>query len=573
MIDSAAQTSAANAILILDVDQAITRAVLCDVVEGAARLVDVAETISTDGAPYHDMSIGISRALRQLEDQTGRRLLDGDTVISPSRSDGDGVDRVFVTGIPVEPNAIGMLSLERGELTHVIRSSVRRTISVLSEADDYFRWIQSSFSPTAVEAWIRDTKPGTLVLIAGDAPVEDWRAALEVIASTAPEYGATQGIIVGDDERQQVAAEVLDDSLELSGIDPSAYHPGEISSAIESELREQYASRLPEQEALSPFATGMFVDRLQGIESVAAFLHRRMGRRMAVLTAQSGTMLEVSSGQGALSVYRGDIDINASARSALQLPAQEIARWIPSQMTEDEIRHWLLNRALRPDVQVFGTFDRAVAGAVTREIVNHICGSAAVEDLLDIDLIILGREIVDVSGQDAVLVALDSLRTLPADGVVMLSVDRDGIVAALGAISAGEPVYAREVIENDFLSPLGSCIVFGGQSQTGNRIADVEIVTDEGDRRELSISWGEVRCIPLPEGRTADVTVTPVSSVSVGRYTAGEPVTFENDQTIHGGQFGIVLDGRGRPVSLPSDNESRISTLARWTDAFSREND
>src|SRR5690554_2501107 len=119
MIDTAGQNSIPNAILVLDIDQSITRAVLCDVVEGAARLVDVAETASTSAAPYFEMSIGISRAIRLLEDQTGRRLLENDSVITPSRPDGDGVDRLFVTGIPAEPNRIGMLSLDRGTLSHV----------------------------------------------------------------------------------------------------------------------------------------------------------------------------------------------------------------------------------------------------------------------------------------------------------------------------------------------------------------------------------------------------------------------------------------------------------------------
>ena len=573
MIDSAGHMSTPNAMLILDVDQSITRAVLCDVVEGAARLVDVGESLTTAGAPFFEMSIGINRAIRKLEEQTGRRFMENDAVISPSQPDGDGVDRVFITGIPIEPNRVGLLTLEEGDIAHVIRSSVRRTISVLSDASQYFRWAGTSFSPTAVEGWVRDSRPGTMILIAGNAPVDDWRAALEVIASTAPGFGATQGIVIGDEERQQVAAEVLEDALELSGIDPAAYHTSEISSAIEAELREQYVSRLPDEQALQAFTSGMFVDRMQGVESVSAFLHRRMGRKLAALGMQAGTMIEVSTTQGALSVFRGDVDINGSSRTLLQLPMQDIARWVPTQMTEDEIRHWLLNRALRPHTRLIGPTDRAIAGGAVRELVASVSRSAGVEDFLDADLVVLGREIMDMLADDTVLVVLDALRILPADGVAMLSVDRDGIIASLGAISAGEPDYAREVIENDFLSPLGSCIVFTGQSQPGNYAADVQIDTDEGERHEIRLNWGEVRCVPLPEGRTADVSITPASGISVGRFSPGDPVTFEGEQTVHGGQYGIILDGRGRPADLPADNESRINTLVRWSSALRGESE
>lgn len=573
MIDSAGHNSTPNAMLILDVDQSITRAVLCDVVEGVARLVDVGESFTTSGAPFHEMSIGINRAIRRLEDQSGRRLMENDAVLTPSQPDGDGVDRVFITGIPVEPNRIGLLTLEEGHLPHLIRTSVRRTISTLADSSQYFGWMQSSVTPTAVEGWVRDSRPGTIIVVAGEAPVDDVRAALEVIASTAPDFGATQGIIIGDEERQQVAAEVLDDALELSGIDPAAYELSEISSAIEAELREQYASRLPEEQALQAFTSGMFVDRMQGIESVSAFLHRRMGRKLATLGMQTGTLLEVSTSKGALSLFRSDVDINRGSRTLLQLPMQDIARWVPTQMTDDEIRHWLLNRALRPQTRLIGPTDRAIAGGAIRELVASVSRSAGIEDFLDVDLVVLGREIMDMLGDDTVLVVLDALRILPADGVAMLSLDRDGIIASLGAMSAGEPDYAREVIENDFLSPLGSCILFSGQSQPGNYLADVQVVTDEGERHEIRLNWGDVRCVPLPEGRTADVTITPASGISVGRFTPGDPVTFEGDETIHGGQYGIILDGRGRPAELPGDNESRINTLVRWSSALRGESE
>jgi hypothetical protein len=571
MIDSAGQISTPNTMLILDVDQAVTRTVLCDVVEGSARLVDVGEALTTAGPPFLDMSIGINRALRQLEEQTGRRLLDGDSIICPAQPDGDGVDRLFVTGVPLTPNRIGMLSLERGHVTHVIRSAVRRSLSILSDADVYFRWAGTSYSLTAIEGWLRDSQPGTLILIAGASSSDDWRAALEVVAGTAPAYGARSGIIIGDEQRQQIAAEVLEDSLDLSGIDPGAYELGEISSAIESELREQYVGRLPGVDALQAFSSGMFLDRIQAIESVAAFLHRRMGRRLAVMGMQSGTFIEIASQQGALTVYRGDLDISADASSLLQLPMTGLARWIPSQMTDDEVRHWLLNRSVRPQTRIFGPLDRRIAGAATRELISNVAISAGADEQLDVDLVVLGREFLDTLGEETVLVALDSLHILPTEGVVMLSIDRDGIIAALGALSAGEPDYAREVIENDFLSPLASCVVFGGSSQAGNRIADVEVVTDEDERYEFSITWGEVRCVPLAEGRTATVTITPVNEISVGRYVSGDQVTFSGDHAIHGGQLGIVFDGRGRPIDLPNDNETRVHLLNGWSGAFSGE--
>lgn len=568
MIDTMEQSATANAILVIDIDQITTRAVLCDVVEGLGRLVDVGEAATTSGPPFYETSIGINQAIRRLEDRTGRRLMDGDTVLAPVRPDGDGVDRLFVTGTPVPANRVGLLSLGQGELTHVLRSAVRRTVSELHEANEYFSWSGMPVTPTSVEGWMRDARPTTIILVAGDSGPQDWRATMEVVASMAPDLGGRQGIIVGDDDRQQVAAEVLEDTLELSGIDPAAYSPGDIASAIESELRDQYAASVQQESAFRPFSSGTFVDRVQSVENVTAFLHRRMGRNLAAMINQSGTLLEIATGRGAMSIFRADLDVNSSARTLLQIPTTDISRWVPFQMTDDEVRHWLLNRSLRPQTVITGDNDRQIAAGAVREMVSLAGRKAGLESDPDIDLILVGRELMQNAGSGGLLVALDALRPLPSDGVVMLSVDRDSIAGAVGSISVGEPDYAREVIENDFLSPLASCVVFQGEAQAGSQIAEIEIATDTGDRERMTLNAGEVLRFPLGEGRTAEVTVSPSASVGVGRYAAGEQVTYDGDRVLHGGSYGIVFDGRSRQSTLPVENDARLTALRQWEQAL-----
>lgn len=567
MNETTEQASGTNTVLVLDIDQAVTRAVLCDVVEGNARLVDVGEAATTSGMPFCDTSIGISQAIRRLEDETGHRLTEGDKVILPSRADGDGVDALFVTGTPVPAIRVGMLSHGTG-LSSVLGNAVRRTISTLHEASEYFSWTGTGFTPAALDGWMRDARPSTLLLIGQNLSLEDWRASLEVIASVAPELETAQGIIVADEQRQQVAAEVLDDILELSGIDPQAYQPTEIASAVESELRDQYAASLQREPALKPFSAATFVDRMQSIESVAAFLHRRMGRNLAVMLSQDGTLIELASERGAVSVYRSDLDINGQAKSLLQIDSPEISRWLTFQITEDEVRHWLLNRSLRPRTLLQGENDRGIAAGVMREMVLHAGRQAGLESAPDIDLIVLGRELLDLIGPGSVLVPLDSLRPVPADGVVMLSVDRDNVMASLGAISANQPDYAREVIENDFLSPLASCVVFTADARIGDEVARIDIKPDNGDQQNVVLKYGEIQRFPLEEGYTAEVTVRPAPNVSVGRYAAGEEVHYSDDRAIHGGEYGIIFDGRGRPVALPDDHEARVTSLTSWTRAL-----
>ena len=61
-----------------------------------------------------------------------------------------------------------------------------------------------------------------------------------------------------------------------------------------------------------------------------------------------------------------------------------------------------------------------------------------------------------------------------------------------------------------------------------------------------------------------DVTLTPEPGFRIGNHQPGERVEFTGDHTLFGGRVGIVIDARGRPVSIPDDPESRVTLLRAW---------
>ncbi|TLY20569.1 MAG: hypothetical protein E6K68_07705 [Nitrospirae bacterium] len=64
---------------------------------------------------------------------------------------------------------------------------------------------------------------------------------------------------------------------------------------------------------------------------------------------------------------------------------------------------------------------------------------------------------------------------------------------------------------------------------------------------------------PLGVGEEATVAMTPARSVDLG---AGKGVPV--DRRVRGGVVGVVLDGRGRPLRLPTKPEERVRALKRW---------
>ena len=69
--------------------------------------------------------------------------------------------------------------------------------------------------------------------------------------------------------------------------------------------------------------------------------------------------------------------------------------------------------------------------------------------------------------------------------------------------------------------------------------------------------------IELGIGETAEVEVSPVRGVDLG---GGSGKTVK--RTVKGGTVGIILDARGRPLTLPDEDEARREAVRRTIDAI-----
>ena len=69
--------------------------------------------------------------------------------------------------------------------------------------------------------------------------------------------------------------------------------------------------------------------------------------------------------------------------------------------------------------------------------------------------------------------------------------------------------------------------------------------------------------LPLDQEETGTITLTPARGIDLGEGP-GKKV----QRTVRGGTVGLILDGRGRPLSLPEDRASCQSTVQGWLDAL-----
>jgi hypothetical protein len=87
----------------------------------------------------------------------------------------------------------------------------------------------------------------------------------------------------------------------------------------------------------------------------------------------------------------------------------------------------------------------------------------------------------------------------------------------------------------------------------------VKMEMPDGETIEESLGFGEIKRIPLPEGREADAVVEPARGFDIGEEP-GHRATAK----IMGGVGGVILDGRGRPLQLPADDTARRELIKEW---------
>jgi hypothetical protein len=73
------------------------------------------------------------------------------------------------------------------------------------------------------------------------------------------------------------------------------------------------------------------------------------------------------------------------------------------------------------------------------------------------------------------------------------------------------------------------------------------------------LKMGELRLFPLGLNQKATIAMQPAKQIDLGQGL-GVPVTRE----LQGGVVGMMLDGRGRPLQLPADQQVRVAALTKW---------
>jgi hypothetical protein len=195
---------------------------------------------------------------------------------------------------------------------------------------------------------------------------------------------------------------------------------------------------------------------------------------------------------------------------------------------------------------------RDISEAFLQEVVGE-----AVIDMMRMDMIIGSGGVLSHAPR-RVQAAIMMVDAFAPEGITTLAVDSIFMMPHLGVLAGVHEEAAMQVFWRDCLVPLGTCIAPRGQSKIGDACMTVTVDSSRG-AQTFALRVGDLVRVPLDHGEEAQVSIDPSR-----RFDCGGGPGHRVTATVHGGEAGLILDGRGRPIVWPATDEQSRDLVSRW---------
>lgn len=566
----------AETILAIDLGSTNTRALLFDVVEGQYRFIGCGLAPSTANAPFRDIGIGFQNAVMDLQNTLGRTLIDDGALVMPSAPDGSGIDRLFVTYTAGPELRI----ITAGLLADVsLQSAQRLAATVSSKIAESIGLTDRRRTETQIDA-ILHARPDLIIFSGGadqgaSRSVAKLAELLLMVCRVLPQEQRPHILFAGN----QMLAKKIQDVF-------SRWTTVHIAPNVRPSIDTEDLS--PAQEILAELVTGFRSNQIGGMSLLAAqcsaqplpashalgrlvkFLSKAYDPAKGVLGIDIGSANTlVAAGKGGnLNLSAAAYGIGSSINRLLDAGAlEEIELWLPFAMPPQVIRDYLWQKHLFPGSLPYSTEALAIEQAAARVVLRLAMEQARAsqpEFGVSFEPILVGGSILSnapTPGQ-ALLMMLDGLQ--PA-GVSTVILDKYSLLPALGAIAGNNPLLPVQVLESSAFLNLGAIVCPLSNARFGTPILRVRLEYEKGSETQLEIRQGSLNMLPLQNGQPATLHLEPL------RRTVIDPAGSSgvNSIKVIGGLCGAVIDARGRPLSLPTEDTHRHELLNKWKQALS----
>lgn len=582
-------------ILATDCGSTTTKAILIEKRGNEFRLATRGEAPTTVEAPFEDVTRGVLNSVMEVEELSGVKLLDGETIIKPKRSEKEGTD----TYISTSSAGGGLQMMVAGVvLTMSAESAARAALGAGAIVMDVIASNDGRLPHEKIER-IRTLRPDMILLSGGvdGGTISHVVELAELIAAADPKprFGVGYSlpvIFAGNKDARELVLKTLKDKCALEVVEnirPVLERENLLPARnkIHDLFMEHVMAHAPGYRKLmewtdvpimpTPGAVGLLIENLGKSQGISVLGVDIGGATTDLFSVFQGIFNRTVSANLGMSYSISNVLAEAGERN--------IMRWLPMEMAAPEVRNRIRNKMIRPTTIPSTLEDLKLEQAIAREalrlaLVHHMSMAVGLKgvqqertisdafaqtrsgetlvNMMDLNLIVGSGGALSHAPRrsQAILMMLDAFQ--PA-GITRLTVDSIFMMPHLGVLTEVYPEAAYEVFEKDCLVHLGTCIAPAGTGKEGQRCVNVKVVKKDGKELEASVNFGDIVTLPLPVGESAQAIINPERGLDVG---AGPNKTVE--AKVEGGLSGIIIDCRGRPLVLPADDKKRMESLRKW---------
>jgi uncharacterized protein (TIGR01319 family) len=594
-----------NSILATDCGSTTTKAILIEHINGQYRLTFRGEAPTTVEAPFEDVTKGVLNAVMEIEELSGKKIIDGEEIITPTK-DGEGVDIYISTssaGGGLQMMVAGVVKSMSGE------SAERAALGAGSIVMDVMASNDGRLPHEKIKR-IRDLRPDMILLSGGidGGTVSHVVELAEILAAANPQPRLGQNyqlpvIYAGNKVAQPEILKTLKGKVDLDIVDNirpvlEAENLEPSRDKIHDLFMEHVMQQAPGYKKLTSWTDAPIMPTPGAVGSLIEMIAEK--EDISVVGVDIG-----GATTDIFSVFQKKFNRTVSANLGMsysicnvlaEAGLDNVLRWVPFDIDRKELTNRIGNKMIRPTTVPQSLEELFIEQAIAREALrlsfkqhkefavglkgvqkertisdafDQSSSGESLVNMMDLDLIVGSGGVLSHAPrrEQSAKMLIDSF--MP-EGITQLAVDsifmmpQLGVLANINKKEVGEEARkaALEVFHKDCLIRLGTCIAPIGNVKSGTIVMKAKFTFSNGDIIEKDLKKNELYRI---EAKYEEIKaeLIPHKKMNVGSGI-GEPIK----TTIYGGLVGIILDGRDRPISIPNDSKDRLSYLKDWSEAL-----
>ena len=593
-----------KSILATDCGSTTTKAILIQKIDGEYRLTHRGEAPTTVEAPFEDVTRGVLNAVMEVEELANRKLLEGDEIMSPQNG-GEGVDIYISTssaGGGLQMMVAGVVKSMSGE------SAERAALGAGSIVMDVMASNDGRLPHEKIKR-IRDLRPDMILLSGGidGGTVSHVVELAEILHAANPQPRLGQnfklpviyaGNIMAQDQIRDTLGEMVDlditdnirPVLERENLEPSR-------DKIHDLFMEHVMQQAPGYKKLMSWTDAPIMPTPGAVGSLIEMIAEK----------ENITVVGVDIGGATtdiFSVFQGKFNRTVSANLGMSYSIcnvlvesglDNVLRWVPFDIDRQELTNRIGNKMIRPTTVPQSLEELIIEQAIAREALrlsfiqhkefatslkgiqkertisdafDQSSSGESLVNMMDLDLLVGSGGVLSHAPRRAqcARMLIDSFNP---EGITQLAVDSIFMMPQLGVLANIEKedlaeearIAALEVFHKDCLIRLGTCITPVGKAKAGAIVLTAEFSMPDGNKIRHELKKDELFRIDAPY-EPIKAVLTPSNKMDIGAGK-GEPI----ETTVYGGVVGLILDGRNRPITIPTDSENRLVALKSWSEA------